>query len=73
MFLNSSPNDPIFFLNHCNVDRIWAEWQSRPEFRDNFSYPPEGEIKYQNGQRIKQHNRSDIMIPWDKTHTEIQN
>ena len=20
----SSPNDPAFFLNHCNVDRIWA-------------------------------------------------
>ncbi len=19
----SSPNDPVFFLNHCNVDRIW--------------------------------------------------
>jgi tyrosinase len=66
MFLNSSPNDPIFFLNHCNVYRIWAEWQSRPEFRDNFGYPPDGEIMYQNGQRIKQHNRSDIMIPWDK-------
>lgn len=24
-----SPNDPIFFLHHCNVDRIWAFWQSR--------------------------------------------
>lgn len=19
----SSPNDPVFFLHHCNVDRIW--------------------------------------------------
>lgn len=19
--------DPIFFLHHCNVDRLWAEWQ----------------------------------------------
>lgn len=26
----SSPNDPVFFLNHCNVDRIWEAWmQSR--------------------------------------------
>ena len=24
----SSPNDPVFYLNHCNVDRIWARWQS---------------------------------------------
>ncbi|TPQ27214.1 tyrosinase family protein [Methylomonas koyamae] len=23
----SSPNDPIFFLLHCNVDRLWALWQ----------------------------------------------
>jgi hypothetical protein len=23
----TSPNDPVFFLHHCNVDRIWALWQ----------------------------------------------
>lgn len=22
----TSPNDPAFFLNHCNVDRIWEQW-----------------------------------------------
>ena len=22
-----SPNDPVFFLHHANVDRIWAQWQ----------------------------------------------
>jgi tyrosinase len=22
----SSPNDPVFFLHHCNVDRIWEAW-----------------------------------------------
>jgi tyrosinase len=27
MLLMSSPNDPVFFLHHCNVDRIWAMWQ----------------------------------------------
>src|SRR5215813_14044358 len=21
-----SPRDPIFFLHHCNVDRLWARW-----------------------------------------------
>lgn len=25
----TSPNDPIFFLHHCNVDRLWASWQQR--------------------------------------------
>ena len=23
----SSPTDPIFFLHHANIDRIWSEWQ----------------------------------------------
>jgi hypothetical protein len=23
----SSPTDPLFFLHHANVDRIWYEWQ----------------------------------------------
>jgi hypothetical protein len=22
-----SPNDPMFFLHHSNIDRLWAEWQ----------------------------------------------
>lgn len=24
-----SPNDPIFFLHHANVDRLWALWQAQ--------------------------------------------
>lgn len=24
---SSSPNDPVFWLHHANLDRIWAEWQ----------------------------------------------
>jgi tyrosinase len=23
----SAPNDPVFFLHHANIDRIWARWQ----------------------------------------------
>jgi len=23
-----SPLDPIFWLHHCNVDRLWAQWQN---------------------------------------------
>jgi len=29
MGFGHSPNDPVFFLHHCNVDRVWAFWQSR--------------------------------------------
>jgi tyrosinase len=29
MLPSSSPNDPVFYLNHCNEDRIWTAWQER--------------------------------------------
>ena len=25
----TSPNDPVFYLNHCNEDRIWESWMAR--------------------------------------------
>ena len=28
MLLPTSPNDPVFFLHHANIDRLWAEWQA---------------------------------------------
>ncbi len=24
----TSPNDPVFFLHHCNIDRLWSKWQT---------------------------------------------
>lgn len=39
MLAGTSPNDPIFFLNHCNVDRLWAEWQAADPAR---AYLPQG-------------------------------
>lgn len=24
----TSPNDPVFFLHHCFIDKVWAEWQA---------------------------------------------
>jgi hypothetical protein len=23
----TSPDDPVFFMHHCNIDRLWAQWQ----------------------------------------------
>ncbi len=23
-----SPHDPVFFLHHCFIDMLWAQWQS---------------------------------------------
>lgn len=37
--LETSPNDPVFFLHHANVDRIWSQWEARhPD-----AYEPNGE------------------------------
>ncbi len=27
MRLGTSPDDPVFFLHHANVDRLWCKWQ----------------------------------------------
>jgi tyrosinase len=54
MELNTSPNDPVFFLNHCNVDRIWAIWQTLQVKRQ---YPRE--IKDRNCKSIDYYNIDD--------------
>jgi hypothetical protein len=48
-----SPFDPIFYLHHCNIDRLWAMWQADGHASD---YPVAG--------GNPQHNRNDIMYPW---------
>ena len=25
----TSPNDPLFWLHHCYIDKLWAEWQEK--------------------------------------------
>jgi len=40
MQLATSPNDPVFYLHHCNVDRIWSAWQAR---RPEAIYQPAAE------------------------------
>jgi len=38
MIWSTSPNDPVFFLNHANVDRIWHQWQNmRGKGKDNYA------------------------------------
>jgi len=32
-----SPLDPIFWLHHCNIDRLWAEWNTPPRSNQNTS------------------------------------
>lgn len=50
-----SPNDPVFWLHHSNVDRIWAIWQCKNGITNYLPVNggPSGE------------NLNDPMIPWD--------
>jgi tyrosinase len=54
----TSPNDPVFFLHHCFVDKLWAEWQLRHQ--DDVGYQP-----YLPTHGARQgHNLTDPMPPW---------
>ncbi|NOT76950.1 MAG: tyrosinase family protein [Cyclobacteriaceae bacterium] len=33
-----SPRDPIFWLHHCNIDRVWADWNSRGRSNSNNAF-----------------------------------
>jgi tyrosinase len=50
----TSPNDPVFYLNHAYVDKLWAEWQRR--------HPGEGYLPL-NG-AAQGHNLHNEMEPW---------
>lgn len=45
MAFNSSPNDPVFWLHHANVDRIWSRWMAR---HGDVYAPEEGAMVGQN-------------------------
>ncbi len=48
-----SPFDPVFYLHHCNIDRLWAMWQADGHADE---YPSSG--------GDAQHHRNDLMYPW---------
>jgi tyrosinase len=50
----ASPNDPVFFLHHAMVDRLWAKWQRL--------HPTERYRPAAGGPRG--HNLDDRMWPW---------
>lgn len=59
--INTAARDPLFFLLHCNVDRLWAKWQ-----RQNGRFNPATAASYDSnpGNPIG-HNLPDTMWPWN--------
>src|SRR5215203_2566412 len=57
----TSPNDPVFFLHHCFVDKLWADWQS--QHPNEPWYLPDGGA-------APGHNLKDLLRPWNDTTPE---
>jgi tyrosinase len=66
-----SPNDPIFWLHHANVDRLWATWQQNRidnGLSTNFleTYPEPNENSPFDGSVAPEgHKVRDVMWPWN--------
>lgn len=59
--IGTAAKDPLFFLLHCNVDRLWAKWQKQNGRFDStlaasYSGDPNNDIG---------HNLNDTMWPWN--------
>jgi len=52
----SSPNDPLFFMNHCHIDKIWADWQANGHAGTAGYAPASG--------HVLGHNLADPMFPF---------
>jgi len=64
----TSPKDPVFFLLHCNVDRLWAKWQlanARFDVTNIATYPHQGKAGTPSQTTRIGHNRLDTMWPWN--------
>jgi len=61
--IGTAARDPLFFLLHCNVDRLWAKWQ-RQNGRFNAALAASYDRNLPAGNRIG-HNLPDTMWPWN--------
>jgi tyrosinase len=59
--IGTAARDPLFFMLHCNVDRLWAKWQ-----RLNGRFDPAQAASYDSAaaNRIG-HHLPDTMWPWN--------
>ena len=74
----TSPNDPVFFMHHCMVDKIWYEWQLRHPrqgylpatggpFGQNLTDPMDSTASLPIGSRpLDVLNSQDLHIEYDK-------
>lgn len=66
--IDTAAKDPLFFLLHVNVDRLWAKWQwlnRRFDTADTATYPFLGSAGGPGATRVG-HNLLDTMWPWNQ-------
>ena len=66
--ISAAAKDPLFFMLHANVDRLWAKWQwlyGRFDHTNIDSYPYLGNAGDPGSIRIG-HNLKDTMWPWNQ-------
>jgi tyrosinase len=61
--ISTAAKDPLFFLLHCNVDRLWAKWQKQ-NGRFDAALAASYDSNPPAGNRIG-HNLMDTMWPWN--------
>lgn len=66
--IDTAAKDPLFFLLHTNVDRLWAKWQwikKRFDITSTATYTHLGSAGPSNPIRVG-HNLNDTMWPWNQ-------
>ncbi len=64
MWPMTSPNDPLFFLHHCFIDKLWADWQQAHPDEDYLPAP--GTPGAPSGHRL-----DDVMVPFSTTPADV--
>lgn len=65
----TSPNDPVFFLHHAFIDKVWADWQAKqaeenPDAAPHYNPAKDGPAG---------HNLHDTLHSWKHTIAEVLN
>ena len=67
----TSPNDPVFWLHHCNIDRLWAVWLVQHPMAAPYM-PPAGTPGVTPGHGLNDtlvFNMTGQPAPWSTTYT----
>jgi tyrosinase len=63
----TSPDDPVFFLHHCFIDKIWADWQALQKDQNPDAAPHYAPRK----DGPPGHNLGDHLKPWKRTVEQV--